>query len=177
VYRQGRRDIGGYLDDYTFLTRGLISLYSATWDTRYLEAGLRLAQTALQRFWDASDGGFFYTPETAPNLVHRPRDPHDAAVPAAGSVGVHNMVLLKAFKKGDDFTNPVERMFELYGAELEANPFALASLVLAHDSYLNGPVEVTVVVPPTETPGVNRPLTCPPSGSGSWHGRMSRTCS
>jgi len=65
----------------------------------------------------------------------------------------------------------------LLKAELEANPFALASLVLAHDSYLNGPVEVTVVVPPTETPGVNRPLTCPPSGSGSWHGRMSRTCS
>jgi len=86
------------------------------------------------------------------------------------------MVLLKAFKKGDDFTNPVQRMFELYGAELEANPFALASLILAHDSYLNGPVEVTVVVPPTETARTNGHLTYPPSGSGSWHGRMSRTC-
>ncbi|PIV85277.1 MAG: thioredoxin domain-containing protein, partial [Nitrospirae bacterium CG17_big_fil_post_rev_8_21_14_2_50_50_9] len=49
-YRHGETLIQGYVDDYAFLTWGLIELYEATFDARYLRQALSLTEETLKLF-------------------------------------------------------------------------------------------------------------------------------
>ncbi|MEO7667941.1 MAG: thioredoxin domain-containing protein, partial [Polyangia bacterium] len=51
----------GFLDDYAFLVAGLIDLYEATFDPRWLGEALALAHQTERRFADAAGGGWFMT--------------------------------------------------------------------------------------------------------------------
>src|SRR5206468_3644276 len=53
--------LNAYLEDYSFLLDGLVSLYEATFATRWLQEALDLAAVMIDQFWDEAEGGFFYT--------------------------------------------------------------------------------------------------------------------
>jgi hypothetical protein len=144
VYKDGEGKIPGYLDDYSYLANGLISLYSATWQRDYLDAAVDLMETVLSLFWDEGDG-FFYTPADEEQLIHRPRDVRDAAVPAAGSIAIHNLLLLDPFQLDDEFREYAEQGFALLGPDMKEQPLTMASLQNAFDCYLHGPTEITAV--------------------------------
>lgn len=60
-WRQGRRGVPGFAEDYAALAEGLLMLYRTTGDKYWLEQGRRLADTLLDRFLDREQGGFFNT--------------------------------------------------------------------------------------------------------------------
>jgi uncharacterized protein YyaL (SSP411 family) len=60
-FKDGRARFNGYLDDYACLIDGLIDLYQATFEAKYVEAAIDLAQQMSSRFEDPKGGGFFYT--------------------------------------------------------------------------------------------------------------------
>lgn len=43
-----------------FFIWGLLELYEATFDARYLDMGLHWTEEMLKLFWDEEDGGFFF---------------------------------------------------------------------------------------------------------------------
>jgi uncharacterized protein len=59
------------LDDYAFLIWGLIELYEAVFDTKYLKAALELNQDMLEHFWDEKQGGLFFAPDDGETLLIR----------------------------------------------------------------------------------------------------------
>jgi len=62
--------LDGFLDDYAFTTWGLLNLYEATFDVRYLQAAIALQTDALRLFRDAS-GHFYVTASDAEQLLIR----------------------------------------------------------------------------------------------------------
>src|SRR5258708_35550910 len=60
-YRAGSADIDGYLDDYTFLTQGLLDLYEASFDLRLLSWAVQLEQAQDRLFWDEKQGAYCTT--------------------------------------------------------------------------------------------------------------------
>ena len=66
-YREGEVGIPALLDDYAFMAWGLVELYQATFEPRYLREAKALLATLQERFGDAEGGGFFASP--ADNLV------------------------------------------------------------------------------------------------------------
>ncbi len=80
--------LNAYLEDYSFLLDGLVSLYEATFATRWIEAALDLAEVMIGQFWDAEDGAFFYTGRDHESLIARGKDPHDNAIPSGNSMAV-----------------------------------------------------------------------------------------
>ena len=44
-----------------FLVFGLIELYEASFDEKYLQASVELTKTMIEEFWDEKNGGFFFT--------------------------------------------------------------------------------------------------------------------
>ena len=53
------KPIDGFLDDYAFIIRGLLDLYTACQDEKWIEWADELQQKQDQLFWDSSEGGYF----------------------------------------------------------------------------------------------------------------------
>jgi uncharacterized protein YyaL (SSP411 family) len=92
--RDGEAAVPGTLDDHAFMAWGLLELYEATYDPRWLREAAALARAMLDRFWDAAAGGFFLTPEDGERLLLRPKEAYDGALPSGNSVAAYVLVWL-----------------------------------------------------------------------------------
>ena len=61
THRAGISKLNGYLNDYAFVSAGLIELYRATKDDKYLAATQQMADTVIRDFTDSQNGGFYFT--------------------------------------------------------------------------------------------------------------------
>ncbi|MEM0961148.1 MAG: thioredoxin domain-containing protein, partial [Bacteroidota bacterium] len=107
-YREGKAAIPGLLDDYAFLVWGLVELYQTEFDEAHLEAALRLHGQMRERF-ENPEGGYFLSPEDAPDLIVRQRALDDGALPAGNSVAVLNGLRLAALTGDSDLTDAAYR--------------------------------------------------------------------
>ena len=105
TWKDGRAKLNGYLEDYADLADGLIELYQACGDARYLETARRLADTMITEFWDEDAGGFFFTSSDHEELIIRSKDLFDNATPSGNSAAAD--VLLRLGKYFAD--EPYER--------------------------------------------------------------------
>jgi uncharacterized protein YyaL (SSP411 family) len=148
--------IDGCLDDHAYLLEGMIALYEATGQGRWIAEANALVAVLFDRFWDAEQGGFFYTAHDHEKLIARGKDPHDNATPAAGAVAV--TALLRLMRITGDHTHlpAVEQMFRLHRSLMEKFPTATSQLMIGLDFYL-GPTREYAVMPGTaesDTPRV-----------------------
>ena len=93
-YAKGEKAIDGFLDDYAFLVWGLLEVHEASFEETYLQAAVELAKMMTKRFWDAENGGFYFTAETAENAVPRRKEAYDGALPSGNSVALLNLLRL-----------------------------------------------------------------------------------
>jgi hypothetical protein len=96
-WKDGQAKIKGYLEDYAMVGAGLLTLYEATFDRRWLDESRRLADQALALFWEDSEGIFFDTGTDHEALVVRPRNLFDNAVPCGTSVAIEWLLKLAVF--------------------------------------------------------------------------------
>ena len=93
-YRDGEAHFNGYAADYAYLIWGLLELYEAGQEPRYLKAAEELNQQLLKLFWDPERGGlFFYGADSEPLLV-RPKESYDSVMPSDNAVAAWNFLRL-----------------------------------------------------------------------------------
>ncbi len=149
-WRAGRGGPPGYLEDHAFLAQGLLDLYEATFDVRWLEEALALAQATEERFADRARGGWFRTAADGEQLIARERPMQDGAEPSGASVALLNALRLSAFTADDRWRGVAERAFRLYAPVLNEQPAALTEMLLALDFQTDAPREVVLVWPEGE---------------------------
>ncbi len=137
--------LNAYLEDYSFLLDGLVSLYEATFAPRWIETALDLTETMIDQFWDTADGGFFYTGRDHESLIARGKDPHDNAIPSGNSMAVTALLRLVKLTGRMDLQEKAETTLRLYRGLLAAHPLAAGQMLLALDFHL-GPVQEIAVV-------------------------------
>jgi len=91
-WRAGKSAISGQLEDYTSMVWGLTELYEASFEPRWLKETLNLNRIMLRRF-KGREGGFYQT-EEGDELIARPMDVFDAALPSGNAVAMHNLLRL-----------------------------------------------------------------------------------
>jgi uncharacterized protein YyaL (SSP411 family) len=91
---QGAPRYPAYLDDYANLLDGLIALLGARWREEDAAFACKLADGALERFYDADRGGFFFTAHQHETLIHRPKPTMDDALPPGNGVMVQALTAL-----------------------------------------------------------------------------------
>lgn len=72
------------LSDYAFYALGLLELYRADFDASHIALAIRLADEIEARFKDA-EGGYFDSTDGDGNLIFRPKELDDGALPAGNS--------------------------------------------------------------------------------------------
>ena len=76
----------GFLDDYSHLIDGLLALHSSDGDLRWLIEAEKLTRQAVALFWDPLQSRFYDTGSDQENLIIRPRDVTDNALPSGHSM-------------------------------------------------------------------------------------------
>jgi uncharacterized protein YyaL (SSP411 family) len=90
-WREGGGGIGGFAEDYAFCIQGLLDLYEADFDHRWLQWAGRLQAKMDELFWDEAAGGYFNSAAGATDIVVRLKEDYDGAEPAPSSVAASNL--------------------------------------------------------------------------------------
>jgi len=149
-YREGSAGILGNLDDYAFLIWGLIELYEAGFETKYLRSALDLARDLVERFEDEENGGFYFTPTDGEDLIIRKKDGHDGALPSGNAVAVQDLLRLARVTDDSKLEEIASKAFEAFAARAKGVPAAHLHLLSALDFAL-GPASEVVIVGPAES--------------------------
>jgi uncharacterized protein YyaL (SSP411 family) len=149
IYRSGHARLMGYLSDYAFLVEGLVNLYEATFEQRWLDEALALTETAIEYYYDEQDGAFFFTARDAEKLIARSKQPHDGAVPSGNSIQALNLLRLSILFDRKDFREKAESVFRAFTRQAEEFPQAFERLLCAGDFYHARPLAIAIIGEPT----------------------------
>jgi len=147
-YRSGDAAVEGNADDYTFLAWGLIELYRAGFDTRYLDRAATLTDLLIDHFRDRDRGGLFFTPDDGEPLIARLKPVHDGATPSANSVALHNLLLLSHLTGRTRYLDFARELEAWYLGEHAGSAAASSWMMAALKGGLHPPIDVVVVGDP-----------------------------
>jgi hypothetical protein len=143
--RQGRAHLNGVLEDYAYLAEGLIDLYEACGQDRYLTAALQLGVRMVNSFRDEGQGGFYTTAKTHETLIIRAREGADGATPSGNAVAVSGLARLSFHYNRQDLREAAIGGIRAYGRQMARYPRAFAKSLAAVDLLAEGPIELAFV--------------------------------
>jgi len=143
-YRDGEAAIPACVDDYAFLIWGLIDLYEATFDLRWLHDALALNQEFLDRFWDDKSGGFFFTPSDGERLLVRKKESYDGATPSGNSVAALNLLRLGRITADVNLEQKFDEIGRAFAGAIRQFPSAYTQFLTALEFALGPSFEVVI---------------------------------
>jgi len=134
----------GQLADHAAYAIGCVDLYQATHDPLWLERAVAVTGVMIERFEDATPGGFFESPPGDPSIRVRMKDGFDGAEIAGNSLAAHAVQTLGALLGRRDWLERAGRAFGYYRARLAGNAWAMPRMLVAMD-LAAGPARHVVV--------------------------------
>jgi len=133
------------LDDYAYLIRGLVDLYQADFDPKWLEHAIRLTDHMIALFEDEQTGGFYLTGSDTQNLIVRTRPDYDGATPSGNSVAVTELIRLSELTGNREYFVHAQRILMLFQEDLRNRGASLTELLSAVDLWLGPRSEMVIV--------------------------------
>jgi uncharacterized protein YyaL (SSP411 family) len=130
-YRESEIAHLGYLEDYSFVVHALIELYEATFKVKYLTKALELNDNMLKLFKDEDQGGLFLYGIDGEELIVRPKDIYDGAIPSGNSVATLNMLRLARLTANSELESEAYVQFEAFASKVKTIESAHAYFMTA----------------------------------------------
>jgi uncharacterized protein YyaL (SSP411 family) len=143
-YREGEAGISANLDDYAFLIWGLIELYHASFEIKYLKAALELNDVMLGQFWDHDSGGLFFSGDDTNDLILRLKEGFDGAAPSGNSVAAYNLLRLSRITADPEIEKKSSEICSLFSSEIRREPSGFAMLLNAVDFGIGPSYEIVI---------------------------------
>ncbi len=146
-WKDGQARITGYLEDHAMVGAGLLALYEATFDRRWLDESRRLAEETLRLFWNAERETFFDTGHDQETLVVRPRNIFDNAVPSGTSVTIEWLLRLAIVTGEERYEALALQALRPMADVMQKYPSGFGRYLSALDFHLGPVAEVALVWP------------------------------
>ncbi|HVP94277.1 MAG TPA: thioredoxin domain-containing protein [Methanoregulaceae archaeon] len=143
-FRNGEAGIAGLGSDYAYLTGGLLDLFEASQDPRYLGAALDIQDWFNRHFADTGKGGFFSSRDTATDLIVRKKDIYDGALPSVNSVAFKNLVRLGLFTADPGYHEKAWQLARCSVPAVVQSPESYTGFLSALDFALGPSYEVVI---------------------------------
>jgi hypothetical protein len=147
-WRDGEAKVEGFLDDYAFFTAGLLELFEASQEPRWLDCAVELAGTMIGRFHDEQGGGFWFTPPGRGDIIARLKDDYDGAEPSGNSIAIavlQRLAQLTATPRYDEISRKSLAAFTL---RFRRTPFAVPQMLCAIDTALSKHRQIVIAGTP-----------------------------
>jgi len=136
--------IHGMLDDYAFLVQGLLDLYEASFEYRYLAEAIALTERQRALFEDPEHGAFFASAQPDAASLMRIKDDYDGAEPSGNSIALMNLLRLHRITGREDLKESAERLISVLADRVAATPYAMPQLLAAIEYSMADPREIVV---------------------------------
>jgi len=148
-WRDGQAALPGTLEDHAFLAWGLLELYQATFDPRWLERAKQLADAMVAHFHDAERGGFYLTADDGAKLVLRAKDSYDGALPSGNSAAALALLQLARITGEPRYEELAAGTLKAFAGDLAAAPASHTFMLLGLDFALGPAFEIVIAGDPS----------------------------
>jgi uncharacterized protein len=143
-WRNGLLKHAATLDDYAHMARAALALHEATGDAQYLAAAEEWVRTLDTHYWDAEEGGYFFTADDTADVLLRPKSASDNATPSGNGTMVSVLARLYYLTGRDDHRLKAERIVTIFSGMLLQNAFGFGTLLNALE-LLQAGLQIVVV--------------------------------
>ncbi len=146
-YREGRHSDGEFLEDYSFYLNGLINLYQidiANDNYRWIALATQFADRALELFLDQS-GELYLREAGLADLIIRPREISDGAIPSPGNMLIWGLVRLGRLTGEQKYDKASENALRAVSGMINRSPSSMASALFAVDYNFGDKLEAVIV--------------------------------
>ena len=140
-----RRGVRGFLDDYVAYVFAQLSLYRATLDREYLNRAKRLCDKVISDFWDHT-GGFYLYGKDHEELILRPKETYDGAIPSGNSLMTYNLVRLFLLTDEESYKNAAEHQLDFLAQSASQYPTNHAMFLIALLEHEKPPMKITIII-------------------------------
>ncbi len=145
TYRSGKSHLNAYLEDYSYFISGLIALYEASFDSRWLREAERLANIMIDQFGDENGDGFFFTGKAHEALIVQSKSAYDGATPSGASMAIHGLLRLAKHLDNPVFHETAVDTLKLYFNQMESMPSGSGQLLCELSFLLSTPKEIAII--------------------------------
>ena len=145
TYRSGKSHLNAYLEDYSYFIAGLIALYEASFEPRWLTEAERLAHIMIDQFGDDAGDGFFFTGKAHETLIVQSKSAYDGATPSGASMAIHSLLRLAKHLDNPEFHDKAVETLKLYFHQMERMPTGSGQLLCELAFLLSTPKEIAIV--------------------------------
>lgn len=140
-YKNNTRTIPGFLDDYSFTCEAFIDLYEVTFDEQWLINAQRLAEYAIQYFYNSSTGLFFYTSVNDDPLIARKTETSDNVIPSSNSSMFKALYKIALISYNDGYLQMVKKAVRIMQPMVVEHPmfyanWAMLTLWMQQEPYV-----------------------------------------
>jgi uncharacterized protein len=134
------------IDDYANMARAALSLHEATLDPLYLETARDLAATAERHYWDAAQGGYFFSADDTTDVITRSKSIHDNPVPSGNSTMVDVLARLSLITGDSAYRERADALVQLLSGN---NPQYLTTVpgLLMSAELLDRAIQIVIIGP------------------------------
>jgi uncharacterized protein YyaL (SSP411 family) len=148
--RHGKVRNAGMLEDYANMAKAGLVLFEVTGTPAYLERARAWTATLDQFFWDATQGGYYQTASDGEQLIARPRNASDNAVPSGNGTMVGVLARLYLHTGDDAYRDRARQLIDAFTPEIARNFFGLTTFLNNVDLWMR-PVQVAIIGDRTDT--------------------------
>lgn len=136
----------GNLEDYAFFVMAQITLYEVTFEPSYLAAAVKDADEMIQQFWDQDHAGFYFYGKDSEELILRPKEIYDGAIPSGNSVAAYVLAKLEQLTRKEDYWEISNQQFKFLSKEVKNYPTAYAFALCAFMLKLLDTREIVCII-------------------------------
>ena len=160
-FHRGKQGVRGFLDDYAAYILAQLLLYRDTLESEYLNRARRLCNKAIADFGDNA-GGFYLYGKDHEELILRPKETYDGAIPSGNSLMAYDLVRLSFLTEEEKYKTEAERQLDFLAQSAAKYPTNHAMFLSALLEHQKPPIKITVVPDqPIDKTGLS--LTFPPN--------------
>jgi len=149
-FREGRSDIPGFLDDHAFMAWAYLALYEATFEISWLRKCIDMAYKTSQLFEDMENGGYFLYGENNEELISKPKEMYDGAMPSGNSVIAYVLNRLKYLTGDPGISELADRQMKFISRNAVDHPAAYTFALIAAMSNIYKSTQLVCVLPDSE---------------------------
>ncbi|MCH8046409.1 MAG: thioredoxin domain-containing protein [Planctomycetes bacterium] len=143
-YRDGEARFDAHLEDYAFFIQGLLDLYEASFDIKWLKTAIKLNKQKIKLFYDKDQKGFFDISADDSNIIVRTKEWYDGAEPTGNSIAILNLLRLSQMTANDILNEMAANSLAYFGERIKKAPHVMPQFLAAVDFNLSKPKQIII---------------------------------
>ncbi len=136
THKDGSTRIAGFLEDHAAVALGFLALFEQTNDIKWIKLAREITDSIVQWFWEPTTQTFYDSASDAEQLITRPRDITDNAMPSGTSLAVELLFRMADYVGNDEYRERAKFALESLAPGMERYPTSFGHLLGAAEYAL-----------------------------------------